>query len=99
MSKRSLHSVTIILPIVKPVLVFVGIVAHTQAGLLLGCLEVMIEDVVAEATGTVRLPKPVLCCMPESPKQARLEIIDLIHTYLGNSCSSTKIDHDASSAS
>ena len=29
-----------------------GALRQTQAGLLLGCLEVMIEDVVAEATGT-----------------------------------------------
>ncbi|DBB12260.1 TPA: hypothetical protein ACH3X3_006362, partial [Trebouxia sp. C0006] len=29
-----------------------GSLRHTQAGLLLGCLEVMIEDVVAEATGS-----------------------------------------------
>ncbi|KAA6422807.1 MAG: hypothetical protein FRX49_07342 [Trebouxia sp. A1-2] len=29
-----------------------GALRHTQAGLLLGCLEVMIEDVVAEATGS-----------------------------------------------
>jgi len=68
-----------------------GALRHTQAGLLLGCLEVMIEDVAAEATGTGSLSKFCLCCMPDLPKQTRLETMDLIYTYLGNSCSSTLV--------
>lgn len=64
---------------------------HTQAGLLLGCLEVMIEDVVAEATGTGSLSNFCFCCMPDLPNQTRLETIDRIYTYLGHSCSAARV--------
>ena len=62
----------------------VGALHQTQAALLLGCLEVLIEDVVAEATGTAAKPlcsalaalaasftRPLLCDrLPSSLTQA-----------------------------